>query len=175
MNRMKRLSLRWIDSSWVVPSQAGRKKRRSRLAMVVAALGLTTVALAPWTSVQVFAQALPGGTLDLTTIPKYVTPLVFPPVMHRAEKDGDPDRHMTDGTKNDHMYEDEEGRTNENCKIAVRQFKQQILPGGDLEYAQRPFGPVPGYHSLELWPRGRPHACDRAGSHVPIQLSSLYD
>jgi spore coat protein A len=52
-----------------------------------------------------FAQALPGGTLDPTTIPKYVTPLVIPPVMHN--------------TGMAHDYD-----------IAVRQFKQQILPGG---------------------------------------------
>ncbi len=130
MSRMKRLSLRWIDSSWVDPSRAGRKKKRSRLAMGVAALGLTTVVLAPWTSVQVFADPLPGGTLDPISIPKYVTPLVIPPVMHRSETNGDPDRHMTDATKSDYMYEDVEGRTNENYQIAVRQFKQQILPGG---------------------------------------------
>ncbi|MEI8015057.1 MAG: multicopper oxidase [Nitrospira sp.] len=98
--------------------------------MGVAALGLTTLALAPWTSVQVFADPLPGGTLDPTTIPKYVTPLVIPPVMHRSETNGDPNRHMTDATKSDYMPEDEEGRTNENYQIAVRQFKQQILPGG---------------------------------------------
>ncbi len=49
--------------------------------------------------------ALPGGTLDPTTIPKYVTPLVIPPVMHN------------DGVAN--KYD-----------IAVRQFRQQILPGG---------------------------------------------
>ena len=29
----------------------------------------------------VFAQAVPGGTLDPITIPKYVTPLVIPPVL----------------------------------------------------------------------------------------------
>jgi len=51
------------------------------------------------------AQPLPGGTLDPTTIPKYVTPLVIPPVMKNT------------GTANDY-------------DIAVRQFKQQILPGG---------------------------------------------
>jgi len=51
------------------------------------------------------AQPLPGGTLDPTTIPKYVTPLVIPPVMKDT------------GTANDY-------------DIAVRQFKQQILPGG---------------------------------------------
>lgn len=46
-----------------------------------------------------------GGTLDPETIPKYVTPLVIPPVMNN------------DGT--DHSYD-----------IAVREFRQQILPGG---------------------------------------------
>ena len=51
------------------------------------------------------AQALPGGTLDPLTIPKYVQPLVIPPVMNNT------------GTTNDY-------------DIAVRQFKQQILPGG---------------------------------------------
>jgi FtsP/CotA-like multicopper oxidase with cupredoxin domain len=52
-----------------------------------------------------FAQPLPGGSLDPLTIPKYVTPLVIPPVM------------KNDGTA--HSYD-----------IAVRQFSQQILPGG---------------------------------------------
>ena len=51
------------------------------------------------------AQAVPGGTLDPLSIPKYVTPLVIPPVMNNS------------GTANDY-------------DIAVRQFQQQILPGG---------------------------------------------
>ena len=53
------------------------------------------------------AQAVPGGTLDPLTIPKYVTPLVIPPVMNKAP-----------------------GATTNDYDIAVRQFKQQILPGG---------------------------------------------
>ncbi|WP_035056112.1 multicopper oxidase family protein [Desulfuromonas sp. TF] len=53
----------------------------------------------------VSAEPLPGGTLDPTEIPKYVTPLVIPPVM---KNDGSPDSY----------------------DIAVREFKQQILPGG---------------------------------------------
>jgi spore coat protein A len=52
-----------------------------------------------------FGQAVAGGTLDPTTIPKYVTPLVIPPVMN------------TDGSANSY-------------DISVRQFDQQILPGG---------------------------------------------
>ena len=51
------------------------------------------------------AAPLAGGTLDPLTIPKYVTPLVIPPVMNDT------------GTANDY-------------DIAVRQFQQQILPGG---------------------------------------------
>jgi FtsP/CotA-like multicopper oxidase with cupredoxin domain len=50
-------------------------------------------------------EPVPGGTLDPTTIPKYVIPLVIPPVMDDA------------GEADDYQ-------------IAVRQFKQQILPGG---------------------------------------------
>jgi spore coat protein A, manganese oxidase len=51
------------------------------------------------------SQPLPGGTQDPLKIPKYVIPLVIPPVM------------KNDGTANSY-------------DIAVRQFKQQILPGG---------------------------------------------
>jgi spore coat protein A, manganese oxidase len=58
------------------------------------------------------APAFPGSTtcvLDPTSIPKYVIPLVIPPVM----SDKKPSNAAQD------KYE-----------IAVRQFKQQILPGG---------------------------------------------
>jgi len=51
------------------------------------------------------AQPLPGGTLDPLSIPKYVTPLVIPPVMNN------------DGTADSY-------------DIAVREFYQQILPSG---------------------------------------------
>jgi len=54
--------------------------------------------------------AVPGGTLDPTTVPKYVTPLVIPPVMPATGITGDTPQADLD--------------------IAVRQFKQQILPGG---------------------------------------------
>jgi hypothetical protein len=69
---------------------------RTQFAVAVCALALAPAA---------FAQPLPGGSLDPQSIPKYVTPLVIPPVM---KNDGDP-----------HSYD-----------IAVRQFSQQILPGG---------------------------------------------
>jgi spore coat protein A len=62
-------------------------------------------ALSMLVTTSTMAAALPGGSLDPTTIPKYVTPLVIPPVMNN---DGAADSY----------------------DIAVREFKQQILPGG---------------------------------------------
>ena len=70
-----------------------------------AAFGAVLVGATAFHSTGTLGQPLPGGTLDPTTIPKYVTPLVIPPVMNNA------------GTANDY-------------DIAVRQFQQQILPGG---------------------------------------------
>lgn len=54
--------------------------------------------------------AIPGGTLDSTTIPKYATPLVIPPAMPRSSK----------GQNQGFDY----------YEIAVRQFQQHILPPG---------------------------------------------
>jgi bilirubin oxidase len=54
--------------------------------------------------------AIPGGSLDPTTIPKYVTPLVIPPAMPRVST----------------LLND----TIDYYEIAVRQFQQQILPLG---------------------------------------------
>ncbi len=66
--------------------------------------------------------SLPGGTLDPTTIPKYATSLVIPPVM------------PPDGTVS--------GRSTDYYAIAVRQFAQQILPPG------MPMTTVWGYGSV---------------------------
>jgi spore coat protein A len=75
--------------------------RMRRVCAVLVAIGaLIGAAMRP-----TWAEPLPGGSLDPTTIPKYVTPLVIPPVMNNT------------GTADDYQ-------------IAVRQFQQQILPGG---------------------------------------------
>ncbi len=54
--------------------------------------------------------AIPGGTLDPSSVPKYVTPLVVPPVMPRTTT-------LQNGAIDAY-------------NIAVRQFTQQILPAG---------------------------------------------
>lgn len=82
------------------------KKSNPRVVLVTFLAFLIGSALC---SGSVGAQALPGGTLDPTTITKYVTPLVIPPEMPVTSI-------LLDGTK---YYE-----------ISVRQFTQQILPAG---------------------------------------------
>ena len=54
------------------------------------------------------AAPVPGGTLDPLTIPKYVTPLVIPPV----------------------LYDDQGGTAPLNVEVAQRQITQQVLPTG---------------------------------------------
>ena len=60
---------------------------------------------------QAYAAPIPGGSLDPTTIAKYVHPLVIPPAMPRTGKV------KTTG-----------GNTADYYEIAVREFQQQILP-----------------------------------------------
>ncbi|MFP8874143.1 MAG: multicopper oxidase domain-containing protein [Myxococcota bacterium] len=79
----------------------------------------------------------PGGTLDPNDIPKYAIPLVFPPVMPNT------------GTDNDYA-------------ISVRQFEQQILPGGlwrehclaTLKLAPTDSNPVCDYPATTVWSYG---------------------
>ncbi len=76
------------------------------------------------------AQAVPGGTLDPLTIPKYVTPLVIPPVMNDT------------GTAHDY-------------DIAVRQFQQQILPGGIWATLNPAIGnTLPSFPATAIWSYG---------------------
>src|SRR5262245_31882377 len=74
---------------------------------------------------RVLAVAVPGGTLDPTTIPKYAQPLAILPAMPRTTK------LPQNADKNMEYYE-----------IGLRQFMQQILPPGS------PKTKVWGYGSL---------------------------
>lgn len=69
--------------------------------------------------------AIPGGTLDPTTLDKYRAPLVIPPAMPRTTKI------KVKGDKNIDYYE-----------IAVRQFQQQILPPGQPTTTVWSFGSI---------------------------------
>ncbi|MHC4441914.1 MAG: multicopper oxidase family protein [Planctomycetota bacterium] len=75
------------------------------------------------------AQPVPGGTLNPTTIPKYVIPLVIPPVMNN------------DGVADSY-------------DIAVRQFKQQILPGGIWDTVADPGDIYANFPATTVWSYG---------------------
>ena len=103
------------------------------------------------------AAPFPGGTLDPTTVPKYVTPLVIPPVMNNT------------GTANDY-------------DIAVRQFRQQILPGGIWNTVN---GRTDAFPATTVWSYGpdsdpsRFHGAGRrcrnsTGAKLPVQLPGLH-
>jgi spore coat protein A, manganese oxidase len=91
----------------LVQGKAGRS--RSRLRVTANLVGMAMGILFAGNAYQVLADPLPGGTLDPMLIPKYVTPLVIPPVMKQTASTPD----QTD-----------------DYAISVRQFKQQILPSG---------------------------------------------
>jgi len=89
-------------------------------------LGVAVLAIFALSIPPAFAAPVPGGTLDPLTIPKYVTPLVIPPVMNNT------------GTANDY-------------DIAVRQFQQQILPGGIWDVLG---GTAFGFPATTVWSYG---------------------
>ena len=97
-------------------------RRQVLKAGLVGAAGLAL----PWQfRLQKAYAAIPGGTLDPLTVPKFVTPMLIPPVMPKAGVV------KINGWKNADYYE-----------ISVRQFTQQILPAG--------FNPTPvwGYGAV---------------------------
>jgi spore coat protein A len=103
-----------------------RFSRRTFVAWVGgASAGFYLFGRVPGTRSPVALAAIPGGSLDPTTITKFVTPLLVPPVMPRAGTK------VQRGGKNVDYYE-----------ISMRQFTQQILPAG------MPATPVWGYGAV---------------------------
>ena len=82
---------------------------RRQFLKVGGVVGASVLVGSRFRSSPVFA-AIPGGTLDPGSVPKYVTGLVVPPVMPSVTP-------LVNGSIDDYV-------------IAVRQFQQQILPPG---------------------------------------------
>jgi spore coat protein A, manganese oxidase len=87
--------------------------RRTFLKYTVGGTMLTLFGFDKVTGISKAIAQIPGGSLNPTTIPKYQTPLLIPPVMPTAG------RIVLRGGPNADYYE-----------ISMRQFQQQILPGG---------------------------------------------
>ncbi len=95
-----------------------------RAVSLVALTGLSMGAFQP-----ALAAPVPGGTLDPTTIPKYVIPLVIPPEMPKSTAPN-------------------QGTPAAEYNISMRQFKQQILPGGI-------WGGTTTFPATTVWSYGR--------------------
>jgi len=90
-----------------------------------AGAGFMLYAYLPGGGIQALAK-IPGGTLDPGDVDKYVTPLLIPPAMPRAGKV------KVKGGKNIDYYE-----------IAMRQFRQQVLPASHPMTTVWGYGPNP--------------------------------
>jgi FtsP/CotA-like multicopper oxidase with cupredoxin domain len=93
------------------------------------------------------AAPIPGGTLDPTTIPKYVQPLVIPPELPRSPAGS--------------AYH--QGVTTD-LNVAVREFRQQILPGGVWNVVN---GRADAFAPTPVWSYGR------AEDPVPLGVPAL--
>jgi FtsP/CotA-like multicopper oxidase with cupredoxin domain len=98
------------------------------------------------------AAPVPGGTLNPLSIPKYVTPLVIPPVMPKSVVSPAPAA---------------------DYDIAVRQFKQQILPGGlwGVTFPGPNATVIPALPATTVWSYGR--AADPLPAIAPVANSSF--
>ncbi len=97
------------------------------------------------------AVAIPGGTLDPSTVAKFTTPLLIPPAMPRATK---VKQRMA---KNVDYYE-----------IAVRQFTQQILPAGKPATTVWGYGPVTNQNGPAIF--NAPSLTIEAKANRPVRV-----
>jgi spore coat protein A len=133
--------------------RADRPSKALELSLII----FLAFALVPLLTGIAGADALPGGTLDPNTIPKYVSPLIIPPAIPPVEGD---------------YYQ-----------ISVQQFEQQILPPGMPKTTVWSYGAVGHPETLNYpaftieaeydrpvvvkWING---LIDEAGNHLPHLL-----
>ncbi len=107
---------------------------------------------------RVFAAPIPGGTLDPLTVPKFVTPLLIPPVMPRAGVI------KQKGGKNIDYYE-----------ISVKQFAQQILPAGLPMTTVWGYGAVTAASKKGLLIHNAPSLTIEATAGRPVRVKWIND
>ncbi|HEU5205963.1 MAG TPA: multicopper oxidase [Candidatus Limnocylindrales bacterium] len=107
----------------------------------------------------VLAAPIEGGTLDPLSVPKFMAPLLIPPVMPRAGT-----KPMMGGKPGD-LYE-----------ISVRQFRQQILPAGMPLTTVWGYGSVNGNGSKNpLLIHNAPSLTIEAQYRRPVQVKWIND
>jgi len=102
--------------------------------------------------------AIPGGTLEPSNIPKFVSPLLIPPVMPKAATI------VQRGGKNVDYYE-----------ISVRQFEQQILPAGLPATTVWGYGAVKSSGRKGLLIHNAPSLTIEATWNAPVRVKWIND
>jgi FtsP/CotA-like multicopper oxidase with cupredoxin domain len=122
--------------------------------------GLSTMALmVPWKgSYKEAVAAIPGGTLDPVALPKFVTPLLIPPVMPRAG-----------------VFQQKGGKTVDYYEISMRQLQQQILPPGLPPTTVWGYGPVAAAGKRGLLVYNAPSLTIEASYNRPVRIKWIND
>ena len=107
---------------------------------------------------RVFAAPIPGGTLDPLGVPRYLTPLLIPPVMPKAGTI------MLEGGKNADYYE-----------ISMKQFPQQILPAGLPATTVWGYGAVESDSKRGLLLHNAPSLTIEAKWNTPVRVKWIND
>ncbi len=103
--------------------------------------------------------AIPGGTLDPTSLPKFVTSMLIPPVMPKA------------GT-----IKQKGGKQVDYYEISMRQFQQQILPAGFPATTVWGYGSVNGAGSKNaLLLHNAPSLTIEAQVNRPVRIKWIND
>lgn len=97
--------------------------------------------------------AIPGGTLDPSSIPRYMTPLLIPPVMPKA------------GT-----VKTKRGQKADYYEISMKQFAQQILPAGLPMTTVWGYGAVKSASPNGLLLHNAPSLTIEARANVPVRV-----
>src|SRR5215204_219574 len=102
------------DEGSLLMDTVRRFSRRTFVAWVGgASAGFYLFGRLPGTSAPIALAQIPGGTLDPTDVPKFVTPMLVPPVMPRAA-----------------TIRQRGGKPVDYYEISMKQIVQQILPAG---------------------------------------------
>ena len=120
--------------------------------------GDTLYARSRETGVSSVVAAIPGGTLDLLSVPKYQTPLLIPPAMPKA------------GT-----IKDKSGKQADYYEISMRQFQQQILPAGLPKTTVWGYGAVKAANKNAVVLHNAPSLTIEATAGTPVRVKWIND
>ncbi|MGZ4336040.1 MAG: multicopper oxidase family protein [Gaiellaceae bacterium] len=111
----------------------------------------------PGMSAPVALAAVPGGSLDPLSVPKYQTPLLIPPVMPKADTIV------------------RRGQTVDYYEISMRQFTQQVLPAGLPETTVWGYGAVKSASPSGLLLHNAPSLTIEAHVSRPVRVKWIND